>query len=145
MYTASEIIKQTAGRQYTRRRDCPEWKEFARRQYEKHNFSCNLCKRGNTELNVHHWAYDSNREPWEYNDTEVTVLCRSCHKDLHEQLQNFRLYVFQQLNGEAFKVLNGSLATAFKIYGTAKTVLAIKGLVENPRSVEAFAKEGANA
>lgn len=145
MYTASEIIKQTAGRKYTVRRDCDEWKSFAKQQYALHGYACTLCKRGNTQLNVHHWAYDSNRDPWDYRDDEVTVLCRDCHQTLHEHLNSFRIYVFSQMSVSGFRILNGSLAAGFKAYGADKTILAIKGLVCNPRSVELFSKEGMDA
>lgn len=114
----------------------PEWRVFAHGCKEAGGFVCQLCppERGRREasaLQVHHWWYESDRWPWEYDRRDVVVLCASCHEGLHEQLevwkrwaqahwresrvpfsvfqQLFRRFVFPGLTPAGFAALNGRL------------------------------------
>lgn len=45
---------------------------------------CELC--GNTKtLQIHHPVYINGRKAWEYTCNEVVVLCRDCHKAVHNK------------------------------------------------------------
>lgn len=91
-----------------------QWREFAKSVRRQRGNYCELCKRGGLITQVHHWCYDSGREPWDYDIQDVVVLCEGCHKALHEHLNNFRRYIFRQLTPRAFQVLNGALAAMLK-------------------------------
>lgn len=38
---------------------------------------------GNRPLHVHHRAYIAGREPWQYRDDDLRLLCDECHDRLH--------------------------------------------------------------
>lgn len=128
------------GNRYQQKLNSEEWRRFSRGvRNSKGNF-CECCKMGNTELQVHHIYYDANREPWEYSTDELIVLCRGCHKDIHEQLNNFRKFVFGKMSHQSFRVLNGALAVAFEKYDPLVFAHALAEFVSTPRMVENFAR-----
>lgn len=114
-----------------------EWKKFSKGIREQRNF-CEACKRGNVELNVHHFFYDASRLPWEYNSDEVTVLCRSCHEQIHECLQQFRTFVFRKLTPRSFQILNGALAVGLDNNDPLQFVYAVAEMAASPDSVKRF-------
>lgn len=114
-----------------------EWKKFARGIREQRNF-CEMCKRGKVELNVHHFFYDAARLPWEYRSDEVTVLCRPCHEEIHNCLQQFRKFVFRKLNPRSFQVLNGALAAGLDHSDPLEFAYAVAEMAASPNSVKRF-------
>lgn len=61
----------------------PRWQ---RRRLEKLNASdwkCDKCSTPHVTLHVHHVRYIGGREPWEYADDELQVLCSQCHSGEH--------------------------------------------------------------
>jgi len=120
----------------------PEWIAFSKqiREMQPH---CEVCRRTTPEvkLNVHHYCYDPERKIWEYERSEVAVLCEGCHKEMHECLQQFRKFVFGYLTPASFKALNGSLAAAQEYrYDPLILTRAIAEMVSTPRSIEHFSK-----
>lgn len=122
-----------------------EWQIFAHRCKEKANFACQMCRQGGPgrELNVHHWAYERDRLPWEYEAGEVAVLCKGCHGRMHDELQAFRRFVFGRLSPESFKVLNGSLAVGLERHDATELAYALAGLILSPGAIPRFAGDGA--
>jgi hypothetical protein len=121
-----------------------EWRAFAHRQKEAASFACQICRRGGPgiELNVHHHAYESDRLPWEYEPWEVAVLCKTCHHEMHVQLQAFRRNVFRHLTPQSFRVLNGALAVGLdrQRNDPLEVCHAIAALISTPGSVPRFAR-----
>lgn len=122
--------------QYENKISRPEWKAFASQVRNARGRACESCKRGNVSLQVHHVFYDPAIEPWEYAMGDVVVLCSACHGEIHEQLKSFRRAVFRNLNGPAFKILNGALAVAFEQYQPLVFAHALAEFVSNPRLVQ---------
>lgn len=116
-----------------------EWKSFAHQAYQRVGNACEICKRGDRRLNVHHIAYKDGANPWEYADTDVIVLCEVCHNEMHAELQKFRQYVFGKLNPQAFKVLNGALAVAMTTYEPLVFAHALAEFVSTPSMVQRYA------
>lgn len=119
--------------------EAPEWKDFSK-YVRREKGCCEVCKRSDVELQVHHLFYDSTRQPWEYGVSEVAVLCRGCHKSMHEHLQAFRRFVFGKMNPQTFQVLNGALAVAFDTYDPLVFAHAVAELASTPSMVERYAK-----
>lgn len=46
---------------------------------KRDNFKCTNCGEGSKTLNVHHGYYESNKNPWEYDDKTLHTLCEDCH------------------------------------------------------------------
>lgn len=67
----------------------PRWLAFREEvfKYKKYlqSFRCkNYCKNKKV-LQVHHPFYINGLEIWQYNVEDMELLCRSCHKELHEK------------------------------------------------------------
>ncbi len=59
------------------------WHKFRGRIMYERDGHCERCSElRHRQLNVHHKFYDE-RHLWEYNDDEVELLCRKCHKAEH--------------------------------------------------------------
>lgn len=120
-----------------------EWRAFAYRMKEAANFSCAICRQGGpgVELNVHHHAYDRDRLPWEYEASEVAVLCRSCHGAMHECLTNFRRYVMPRLTPNTFTVINGALSVGLAHHQPDMVANALASMISSPASIVRFAAD----
>ena len=62
---------------------------WLRKKYEilsRDNFVCSKCLSDNFEsqLEVHHIAYQKNKKAWEYPDYFLVTLCRDCHQKEHD-------------------------------------------------------------
>ncbi len=136
MKSTSDLIKGNGS--YREKLQNPLWADFAKSMRNLRGNSCQLCRQRGV-LQVHHWFYDFNREPWEYSPDEVAVLCEDCHHSFHEQLQSFRKFIFGKLSPQAFQVLNGSLAVALDHYDPLLFVYAVAEMASSPGSVNRFA------
>lgn len=103
----------------------------------KGNF-CQICKRGNIPTQVHHPFYEE-REPWDYEDTDVMLLCFTCHKELHDELKRFRKFVFKKLTSQSLRVLNGALTVGLDIYDPLVLAHALAEFVSTPGMIQRFA------
>ena len=123
-----------------------EWRTFSYRMKAQANFACQLCRQGGEgiELNVHHWSYERDRLPWEYEAHEVAVLCGGeggCHKRMERGLQAFRRHVWRKLNPSAMDLLNGALTVALDHHEPEEVGHAIANLIASPSAVRRFAHE----
>jgi hypothetical protein len=53
-----------------------------------HDFACDACCDETETLHVHHLYYVTGREPWEYPDFALSVLCKTCHSNAHGEASN---------------------------------------------------------
>lgn len=59
-----------------------EWKDFRKLVFSSRGKVCEKCG-AKTHLQVHHPKYVAGRKAWEYPVSEVRVLCRHCHQQVH--------------------------------------------------------------
>lgn len=59
----------------------PLWQRRRLELLQKSEFKCRECGSENNSLHVHHVYYEKGKEPWDYPDEALIVLCASCHKD----------------------------------------------------------------
>lgn len=73
-----------------------EWIDRRNEILKRDNYQCTKCK-SKHKLQVHHKAYVSDREPWEYTDHYLITLCEKCHKKNTKinQLELILLKVYQ--------------------------------------------------
>lgn len=62
----------------------PLWQRKRLEVLNAANFSCENCFDSDEQLHVHHRHYVKGRMIWEYDNTELSVLCESCHARAHE-------------------------------------------------------------
>jgi len=135
--SVSQILR---GSKYGEKLNTDEWRSFSSGIRRRQGNFCNSCKRADIVLNVHHIFYESDREPWEYDDDEVIVLCAQCHHQIHEQLKKFRKFVFGKMTPQAFQVLNGALAVAFEKYDGLVFAHALAEFVCAPTLIQRYAE-----
>lgn len=58
----------------------PRWQRKRLRIFSRDNWTCKDCGEKGKELQVHHTAYISGKEPWEVDDCYLVTLCKSCHE-----------------------------------------------------------------
>lgn len=57
----------------------PKWQRRRLERMQAAEWRCESCGVDDQELHVHHLFYGAGREPWEYEDDELWVLCARCH------------------------------------------------------------------
>jgi hypothetical protein len=86
---------------YSEKLKDPRWLEFREEFIDRRSRSregvrhCDDCGEdsGCRVLHVHHRLYVSSREPWEYQDEELRLLCEDCHDRLHKLEQRVRAFI----------------------------------------------------
>lgn len=115
------------------------WITFSNAVKEQRDHFCECCRQKKPILNVHHVWYDWDKEPWEYNDDAVVVLCTQCHHELHVELQKFRRFVFRHLNPQTFRVFNGACLVGLQHYDGLILMHAFAELVSTPNMLMRYA------
>lgn len=62
----------------------PRWQKKRLEVMQLKEFCCEICYDNESTLNVHHKEYFKGKEPWEYENNQLAVLCESCHKVHHD-------------------------------------------------------------
>jgi hypothetical protein len=78
-----------------------EWKEFRLLAIEHADYKCESCDRLQADgaiLQVHHDRYFRGQLPWQYNFSEVTVLCKGCHAEAHNKIMATSNWEYQDHN-----------------------------------------------
>jgi hypothetical protein len=66
-----------------------EWKELRLAAIEHVGELCEACgktSKSGATLQLHHKKYISGRLPWEYSFSELSVLCKGCHAEIHGKI-----------------------------------------------------------
>lgn len=61
----------------------PRWQKRRLELFEAANWTCNECGTKTETLHAHHGVYRKSKDPWDYEDGVMHVLCERCHAD-HE-------------------------------------------------------------
>lgn len=81
---------------YDQKLQDPRWHQFAdayrdrirQKHYGGDSPECHSCGKGGP-LQVHHRRYYQGREPWEYDDEDLILICGECHKRIHAVANEF--------------------------------------------------------
>jgi len=71
----------------------PRWQKKRLEVMERDKFKCRSCHADSETLHVHHLFYDKGAEPWEYEESALLTLCKTCHSDM-EQGRKYVLRLF---------------------------------------------------
>lgn len=69
---------------YTEQLAHPKWQKRRLGMLNAANWSCSQCGCDDVTLHVHHKQYVKGRMAWEYEDSDLAVLCKKCHECQHE-------------------------------------------------------------
>jgi hypothetical protein len=62
----------------------PRWQKKRLEALQASDFACEVCYNDEQTLHVHHKEYFKGREPWDYEVSQLAVLCEVCHAEQHE-------------------------------------------------------------
>lgn len=83
----------------------PEWQKKRLECLEAAAWECQECGATDQELHVHHPRYIKGRMAWEYENTELQVLCETCHKAAHKLLDAIKYELALAGSAEQWVVL----------------------------------------
>jgi len=92
----------------------PRWQKKRLEMLEAAGWKCSGCEKTTETLHVHHVHYRRGAMPWEYDASELRVLCETCHTNVH---------LAQQALLEIVEAC--SIGTLAKLSGYAQTIWAI--------------------
>ena len=85
----------------------PRWQKKRLELFVQNNWKCTQCGCNHKTLHVHHKKYVKGKDPWEYDNKNLTTLCETCHKKEHEEiLDPDRKYEHLILSKETPEVIN---------------------------------------
>jgi hypothetical protein len=61
------------------------WQKKRLKTLESAKWTCEACKVKKGTLHVHHKQYRKGADPWQYERSELMVLCHKCHYDVEER------------------------------------------------------------
>jgi hypothetical protein len=67
---------------YSEKLKRPQWQRRRLEKMQQANFCCEICDDDSEQLHVHHKQY-LKIEPWEYPDSMLMCLCKTCHDIVH--------------------------------------------------------------
>lgn len=142
MKTPGQIIAKTVNQvQYSEKLHGLEWREFRDRHKDR---SCAFCKTDDrTKLQLHHWFYESGKEPWEYDREDMVTLCNSCHYELHMCMNHFRRFVIPKARPDCLafmRVINAAFSVGLKHSTPIDLAYAVAEMASSPRSVKMFSE-----
>lgn len=89
-----------AKQSYSEKLKDPRWQKKRLEVMKANDFCCEICGDGESTLHVHHKEYFKNREPWDYDNKQLSVICEECHDNLHSQPDLLRMVCsFAPLDG----------------------------------------------
>lgn len=86
---------------YKEQMNDPRWVERSREVMKSDNFTCQLCGKSHTKLNVHHIRYIKGKDYWDYPDELLMTVCETCHAKIHgkyDKSMNFPLLKKEDFN-----------------------------------------------
>jgi hypothetical protein len=95
---------------YSEKLRLPAWQRKRLDIFQRDKFTCQLCQDTKTELQIHHKAYQKDREPWDYEDYYLTTLCKYCHAIVTE----LKINLFDQ-TPQVIKIGQGAMLQVFFI------------------------------
>jgi hypothetical protein len=126
---------------YTEKLEDPRWLRKRERILERCGHVCEECG-VSLGLEVHHCYYRYGREPWQYPDTALLALCRTCHKQRAKIEMDFRLFQ-QSLRTEEIRAVQTMLDHCKYWYSAAALQTFLKALHHAPGDVPIGGTPGA--
>lgn len=82
---------------YVAQINSPQWQRKRLDVFNERGFKCEKCGNDKEQLNVHHKEYQKGKLIWEYPNSELMVLCKSCHTAIHSKDKVSQLSPIEEL------------------------------------------------
>lgn len=93
----------------------PKWQKRRLEMLESAGYCCQQCSAEDKTLHVHHRRYFRGRDPWDYPDELLKVLCQECHQEVSEILDSFKSLLAEM-----------ELDDLLWLMGSAKGIIALR-------------------
>lgn len=103
---------------YKEQMNDPRWVERSREIMKRDNFTCQLCGKSHTKLNVHHIKYIKGKDYWDYPDELLMTVCEVCHQKIHGK------YKSKELEPIKMRVIYFDILTDKNLTPNSKIVLS---------------------
>jgi 5-methylcytosine-specific restriction endonuclease McrA len=82
----------------------PRWQKKRLEVFERDGFACTRCDDKESTLNVHHWSYSKNGNPWDSDINELDTVCNDCHENIENMIGSCKYFIKnnKKLNFEEF-------------------------------------------
>lgn len=85
----------------------PLWQKKRLENLELADWECTNCGNKDNQLQVHHKQYIKGKNPWEYDNEQLQVLCNKCHGEMHEILDAIKTIISYSDIYEIYNLLSG--------------------------------------
>lgn len=86
---------QMAKMSYAEQLKHPNWQRKRLEALQSADFQCTSCSDKDSMLHVHHKRYVKGRMAWEYETSELQVLCEKCHGEAHKTKENLEALLLE--------------------------------------------------
>lgn len=101
----------------------PRWQRKRLEKLQEADWRCEGCFNDKIALHVHHLKYRRGADPWEYDLSELEVLCESCHEAFHQAKEEL-LEIINSAGGYLVHKLHGYAQAAASIEANRTTVVS---------------------
>ncbi len=85
----------------------PSWQRKRLEMLEAANWECSECGGKEKTLHVHHKQYIKGRMAWEYEATQLAVLCEDCHSEEHKSSTGIKELLSEIGTNDAYALVSG--------------------------------------
>jgi Zn finger protein HypA/HybF involved in hydrogenase expression len=85
----------------------PLWQKKRLENLKLADWECTNCGSKDDQLQVHHKQYIKGKNPWEYEDEQLQVLCNKCHGEMHQILDAIKTIISYSDIYEIYNLLRG--------------------------------------
>jgi hypothetical protein len=121
---AGEVLLMASRNEFFAKYKDPRWQKRRLEIFERDNWACTLCGESDKTLHVHHAYYESDLDPWDYDQKTLHTLCDDCH-DAANDLRRDLHYEVGKLWIEAQFALLEMLARARDVCSEAELLVAL--------------------
>lgn len=114
----------------------PRWQKKRLEILNRDDFTCHLCNETEKTLHVHHIAYLSRKNPWDYDDAYLITLCDSCHELEHKAKVEYEKQIVDMVINNGLDFL-----TLFEILSYVNVIISFSGKEHLLKLLESGAKK----
>lgn len=99
----------------------PRWQRLRLEMFNRAGWACENCGSKSDTLHLHHGYYERGKDPWDYLQESLHVLCENCHLSAGESLANVHYAIAECPIDSLDAMLDLVCRAAYLIrYGTAR-------------------------
>lgn len=104
---------------YSEKLKDPRWQKKRLEVLQLRGWACEVCKHTTKTLHVHHSIYLKGKDPWEYEENYLRVLCDECHAEEHDGAeQSLQVFIdfLRGYHGFLFSEIDSFLTHGFDLF-----------------------------